>query len=101
MPADPTAVEHGRVEESAVNAPGARRLARVVGLATGLAALAAPAAMAQGPVQLSSTPIAEDPAWKGQVLGTGSLDATPVRITSTSGDVANAQGLVDPSKGPA
>jgi alpha-L-rhamnosidase len=84
-----------------VKAPGARRLARVVGLATGLAALAAPAAIAQGPVQLSSTPIAEDPAWKGQVLGTGSLDATPVRITSTSGDVTNAQGLVDPSKGPA
>src|SRR4051794_5394756 len=73
----------------------------MVGLAAGLAALAAPAAVAQGPVQLSSTPIAEDPAWKGQVLGTGSLDAMPVRITSTSGDVANAQGLVDPSKGPA
>jgi hypothetical protein len=89
------------VEESAVNAPGARRLARVAGLAAGLAALAAPTAVAQGPIQLSSAPIGEDPAWRGQVLGTGSLDATAVRIASTSGDVTNAQGLLDPSKGPA
>jgi alpha-L-rhamnosidase len=76
-------------------------LARVAGLAAGLAALAAPVAMAQGPVELSSMPIAEDPAWQSQVLGTGTLDATPVRISSTAGDVGNAQGLVDPSKGPA
>src|SRR3954471_12011846 len=71
-------------------------------MATGLAALvvAAPAG-AQGPVELSRTPVAEDPAWKSYVIGTGASDVTPVRVASTSGDVTNAAGLVDPSKGPA
>src|SRR3954466_7622240 len=66
-----------------------------------MAAVATTSAHAQGPVQLSNTPIAEDQSWKNYVLGTGALDALPVRISSTSGDVTNAQGLVDPSKGPA
>ena len=57
-------------------------------------------ASAQGPIQLSSTPIAENPAWKSYVLGDGALQASPVRISSTSGAVSNAEGLVDPSKGP-
>jgi hypothetical protein len=58
-------------------------------------------AAAQGPIQLSSSPISEDPAWKSYVLGDGALQASPVRIASTSGTVTNAEGLVDPSKGPA
>src|SRR3954454_6335567 len=70
--------------------------------ATGLAALVAAApASAQGPVELSRTPVAEDPAWKSYVLGTGTTDVTPVRIASVSGSVSNADGLIDPSKGPA
>ena len=56
---------------------------------------------AQGPVELSSAPIAENPAWAGYVLGTGELTAKPVRINATSGDVTNAEGLIDPAKGPA
>jgi hypothetical protein len=58
-------------------------------------------ASAQGPIQLSSSPIAENPAWKGHVLGDGAPDARPLRVSSTSGAVTGAQGLVDPSKGPA
>src|SRR4051812_19457555 len=71
-------------------------------MATGLAALvvAAPAG-AQGPVELSRTPVAEDPAWKSYVIGTGAADVTPVRVAGVSGAVTNAEGLVDPSKGPA
>src|SRR5204862_517506 len=46
------------------------------------------------------TPIAEDPAWKSYVLGTRTAGVTPVRVTSTSGNVTNARGLVEPSKGP-
>jgi len=78
-----------------------RRLARAAWLAAGLAALAAVPAAAQGPIQLSSSPIPENPAWKGYVLGDGALQASPVRIASTSGAVTNAEGLDDPSRGPA
>ena len=53
-------------------------------LAVALAALAVSPAAAQGPVELSSAPIAENPAWKGYVLGTGELTAKPVRINATS-----------------
>jgi alpha-L-rhamnosidase len=74
---------------------------RAAWIAAGLAALAAVPASAQGPIQLSSTPIAENPAWKSYVLGDGALQAFPVRISSTSGAVTNADGLVDPSRGPA
>ena len=81
--------------------PPIRRAARAAWLAAGLATLVAVPASAQGPIQLSSTPIAENPAWESYVLGDGALDATPVRVSSTSGAVSNAQGLVDPSKGPA
>jgi alpha-L-rhamnosidase len=89
-----------------VNAPSAvggwvLRAARVAWIAVGLAMLVAVPASAQGPIQLSSSPIAENPAWKSYVLGDGALQASPVRISSTSGAVTNAQGLVDPSKGPA
>jgi hypothetical protein len=63
--------------------------------------LVAVPASAQGPIQLSSNPIAENPGWKSYVLGDGAPDARPVRISSTSGAVTGAQGLVDPSKGPA
>ena len=73
---------------------------RVTWLAVVLAALVAAPAAAQNAVQMSGTPIAEDPAWKSYVLGTGTADVTPVRVTSTSGNVTNARGLVDPSKGP-
>ena len=34
-------------------------------------------------------------------MGTGEATAKPVRINATIGDVTNAEGLVDPSKGPA
>ena len=70
-------------------------------LAVALATLAVSPAAAQGPVELSSAPIAENPAWAGYVLGTGELTAKPVRINATSGDVTNAEGLIDPAKGPA
>ena len=71
-------------------------------LAVGLAGLvAATPAGAQGPVELSRSPIAENAAWKNYVLGTGTADVAPVRIASVSGNVTNAEGLVDPSKGPA
>src|SRR5262245_13241121 len=71
-------------------------------MAVGLATLAAAApAGAQGPVELSRAPVPEDPAWKSYVIGTGTADVAPVRITSTAGAVTNAEGLVDPSKGPA
>jgi alpha-L-rhamnosidase len=77
-------------------------LFRTLALAAGLAALVAVTpARAQGPVELSRTPVAENPAWKGYVLGTGTADVTPVRVASVSGSVTNAEGLVDPSKGPA
>src|ERR671923_100386 len=78
-----------------------RRAALIAGLGVGLATLLALPAFAQGPIQLSSTPIAESPAWKSYVLGDGASQTSPVRISSTSGAVTNAQGLVDPSKGPA
>ncbi|WP_157592504.1 alpha-L-rhamnosidase C-terminal domain-containing protein [Solirubrobacter soli] len=71
-------------------------------LAVALAGLvAASPAHAQGPVELSRTPIPENAAWKSYVLGTGTADVTPVRIASVSGSVTNAEGLVDASKGPA
>ena len=79
----------------------ARRVASIACVAAGMAAVAAAAAQADGPVALSSTPIAEDPAWSSYVLATGAPDVTPVRVVSTSGSVTNADGLVDPSKGPA
>jgi hypothetical protein len=79
----------------------ARRTARLACVAAGVAALAAPPAGAQGPIQLSSDPIPESQAWKGYVLGDGKPTASPLRIASTSGAVSNAEGLVDPSKGPA
>ena len=82
-----------------VDAGGAA--ARVAWIAVALAMLVPVPASAQGPIQLSSSPIAENPAWKSYVLGDGALQASPVRISSTSGAVTNAQGLVDPSKGPA
>ena len=78
-----------------------RRTVRATCVALGLAGLIAAPALAQGPVQLSSSPIPDDPSWKGYVIGDGALDVTPVRVSSTSGDVTNAQGLVDPSNGPA
>src|SRR5919109_3632530 len=78
-----------------------RRAALIAGLGVGLATLLALPAFAQGPIQLSSTPIAESPAWKSYVLGDGASQTSPVRISSTSGAVTNADGLVDPSKGPA
>ena len=52
-------------------------------LAVGLATLAAAApAGAQGPVELSRSPIPENAAWKSYVLGTGTADVAPVRIAS-------------------
>ncbi len=73
----------------------------VAWLAAGLATLVAAApAGAQGPVELSRAPIPEDAAWKSYVIGTGTADVAPVRIASVSGSVTNAEGLVDPSKGP-
>ncbi len=86
---------------SSASRGGVRRSARVAGLAAGFAVLAAAPALAQSPVQLSSTPIPDNAAWKGYVLGDGALDVSPVKVTSTTGAVTNAQGLVDPSKGPA
>ena len=73
---------------------------RATCLAVLLATLVAMPAAAQGPVELSSTPIPESPAWKSYVLGDGALQARPVRIAQTTGTVTNAEGLVDPSKGP-
>ena len=77
-----------------------RRAATVAGLAIACGAWGTAAARADGPVQLSSQPITEDQSWKSHVLADGASDVTPVRVTSTSGDVTNPQGLVDPSKGP-
>jgi hypothetical protein len=77
-----------------------RRAALAASLVVVVAALGAASAAADGPIQLSSTPIAENPAWKGYVLGDGAPDAKPVRIASTSGAVTNAQGLVNPSDRP-
>src|SRR4051794_20497032 len=81
-----------------VNAGSAVRGACVV---AAVAVLAATPARAQGPVELSGSSIPEDQSWKSYVLSDGASDASPVRISSTSGDVTNADGLVDPSKGPA
>ena len=78
-----------------------KRMLRTAWLAAGLATMVAIPATAQGPVELSSTPIPENPGWKSYVLGDGALQASPVRIASTSGAVTDAEGLVDPSKGPA
>jgi hypothetical protein len=86
---------------SAAGGGRVRRAARAAWLAAGLATLVAVPASAQGPIQLSSTPIGESPAWKRYVLGDGAPQASPVRIASASGTVRNAEGLVDPSKGPA
>ena len=72
-----------------------RRVA-VAWLAAGLATLADRA----GRSPRRRAPIAENPAWKQYVLGTGKPDAAPVRVASTSGAVTNAQGLVHPSKRP-
>ncbi|MDA0181345.1 hypothetical protein OJ997_13650 [Solirubrobacter phytolaccae] len=77
------------------------RRARIAWLSLGLTALAAAPAFAQGPVELSSSPVPENQSWKSYVVGTGEATAKPVRINATSGDVTNAEGLVDPSKGPA
>src|SRR5262249_10296105 len=56
---------------------------------------------AQSAIGLSKTPIREDPSWRSHVLGDGTDVVRPIRIASTSGEVTNARGLVDPSKGPA
>ena len=85
----------------AVRVSATSRSSTAAWLAVAGAMLAATPAAAQGPVELSSTPIAENPAWQSYVLGTGELTARPVRINATSGDVTNADGLVDPAKGPA
>ena len=77
-----------------------RRVALVAWLAVGLATLATAPAGAHGSAQPSRGTIAENPAWKRYVLGTGRPDAGPVRIASTSGAVTNAQGLVNRSKKP-
>ena len=74
---------------------------RIACLSVGLAVLAATPALAQGPVELSSSPVPENPGWKNYVLGTGELTAKPVRVNAVSGGVTNADGLVDPAKGPA
>ena len=74
---------------------------RIACLSVGLAVLAAAPALAQGPVELSSSPVAENPGWKNYVLGTGELSTRPARVNAVSGDVTNAEGLVDPAKGPA
>ena len=73
------------------------RRARIACLSFGLAALAATPAPAQGPVELSSSPIAENQSWKSHVLGTGEATTKPVRVNATIGDVTNAEGLIDPS----
>ena len=70
---------------------GARRLARC---------RAGDAGNRAGRSPRASGPIAENPAWKHYVLGTGRPDAAPVRVASTSGAVTNAQGLVHRSKRP-
>ena len=77
------------------------RSTRIAWLSAGLTVLAATPALAQGPVELSSSPVQENQSWKSHVLGTGEATAKPVRINTTIGDVTNAEGLVDPSKGPA
>ena len=46
---------------------------RIACLSVGLAVLAATPALAQGPVELSSSPVPENPSWKSYVLGTGEL----------------------------
>ena len=69
-------------------------------LAVALAALAVAPAAAQGPVELSSAPVAENQAWKGYVLGTGELTAKPVRINATSGDVDQRRRAGRPRQGP-
>ena len=81
-----------------MNAGSAARAACVV---AAVAALAAAPARAQGPVQLSSTPIPEDQAWKSYVVGDRCAGCDAGAVSSTSGAVTNAQGLVDPSAGPA
>ena len=48
-------------------------------------ALAATPAFAQGPVELSSSPVAGEPGWKSYVLGTGEATAKPVRINARLG----------------
>lgn len=55
----------------------------------------------QDPIGLSKIPIPENPSWKNRVIGDGADVVNPVQITSTSGAVKNARGLVDPSRGPA
>ena len=57
---------------------------RVGWLAVALATLAVTPASAQGPLELSSAPIAENPTWKSYVLGTGEVTAKPVRISATT-----------------
>jgi Bacterial alpha-L-rhamnosidase C-terminal domain/Bacterial alpha-L-rhamnosidase 6 hairpin glycosidase domain len=77
-----------------------RRIALVAGLVAGLVTVAVAPAGAHESGQSSSGPIPESPAWKRYVLGDGATDATPVRISSTSGAVTNPQGLVKRSKKP-
>ena len=77
------------------------RRTRAACLSVGLAVVAAAPAFAQGPVELSSSPVPENQSWKSYVLGTGEATAKPVRVNAVSGDVTNAEGLVDPAKGPA
>ncbi len=74
---------------------------RIACLSVGLAVVAAAPALAQGPVELSSSPVPENQGWKSHVVGTGELSTKPARINAVSGDVSNAEGLVDPAKGPA
>jgi hypothetical protein len=87
---------------------GALALALLAALALPAWSNAAPASQPSAaapsdpdPIGLSQTPIAENPAWKSHVLGDGAEVVHPVRVTSTSGAVKNARGLVDSSKGPA
>ena len=74
---------------------------RLVLLALTIMLLTAGPSAAHGPIQLSRAPISQNPTWKSYVIGNGAADATPVRISSVSGDVRNAAGLVDATRGPA
>src|SRR5215218_260366 len=94
-------VEEGAVRASSAVGRWTRRAARITFVAAMLTSLAAIPASAQNPIGMSKSPIPEDPSWKGHVLGDGAPVVSPVRVASTSGAVANARGLIDPSKGPA
>ena len=91
---NPNAAEHDvrRVCEGFISG-------RMAGDRTGDARRCAGGRARAGRVVRASIP--DNPAWKSYVIGTGSADVAPVRIASVSGPVTNAEGLVDPSKGPA